>query len=225
MNFLSHNAVLPPGASPIMRIGAAVPDLWILLPRRPLAMVVLRELTAMNTADSLELAKGIKHHLQADAIFHRHDDFMRRTAELAPKLQTVWPSLRHAQLAAHVLVEMLLDRWLLLTDQGCITRYYACFTEENISVVTSLGSKDDAGREAMGRVLGMFVGSQFLQDYRSAAGLIMRFLRSIGRTSFGGVETAPAGALEACAGQWYEELVSGSEELLDSVRKALAQNV
>ncbi|MEI7894987.1 MAG: hypothetical protein WCI05_17960 [Myxococcales bacterium] len=71
MNFLGHDVVLATDASSLVRIGAAIPDLWPLLPRRPLPMVIVRELEASPMAAAREVGLGLASHLRADGLVAR----------------------------------------------------------------------------------------------------------------------------------------------------------
>jgi hypothetical protein len=220
MNFLSHDHVLPEQAPSLTRVGAALPDLWPFLPRRPLPMVVLRRLRAGGSEEQTALADGIASHLAADAAFHRHPEFHRRVQLVAPELRSAWPGLRHVELAAHVLVEMLLDRWLIARDPGLVARYYSAFTHANRDAAARMSVPEAGDREPLRHLLDRFVTSGFLAEYRTAPGLLARFAGSLSATPKPPSQPPPR-AVTRLVERLSGELARGAAELLGEVRTAL----
>ncbi len=222
MNFLSHDRVLGRGSSPLTRVAAALPDLWTLLAKRPLPLSVLRQLDASPEPCAPELALGIRSHLQTDAIFHRHPEFHRRTDLAAASFAQSAPALRHAHIAAHVLVEMRLDRCLICSEPGIVERSYAAFTPETIATASRVTLPDPAMRADLQELLGRFVSSAFLAEYRTEAGLVTRMLRSLSRGGFEHPGEQAQTQLQRATEELTHELDPGSMELIDEVRSALA---
>jgi len=218
MNFLSHDVVLPDHSPALTRVGATLPDLWVLLPRRPLPLAIVRSLRAATDPQCGLLADGIEHHMRADAVFHGHPQFVQRVGLIAADLRATVPSIRHTQLAGHVAVEMLLDRWLIDRDPTLLDRYYASFEQATCERASALGTADDASRDALLCVLDRFASTAFLRGYCAASGMAVRMLRSLSRTPFannaGVSEEVVADWLE----RWRERLSEGSQEILDDVR-------
>ncbi len=218
MNFLAHDYVLPQGSANAARVGSALPDLWPLLPRRTLPLVVLRKLReAQGDPQVAALAAGIDSHLRTDAAFHGHPEFTRRVALLTPHVVRAWPDLRHATMAAHVLVEMLLDRWLIQRYPSHLDHYYAAFSTDVLDLACAWTASDQASSLALRQVLRTFVDSAFLRDYAQPTGLAFRFLRTVGRTPFG-TAPPPARTIAALVEAMDAELDAGSAGLLDDVR-------
>lgn len=218
MNFLSHDVILPPGSPPLTRVGATLPDLWVLLPRRPLPLAIVRSLRASTDPHCGLLADGIEHHMRADAVFHGHPEFQRRVTLVAAELRGLIPSMRHAQLAGHVAVEMLLDRWLIDRDPTLLDRYYASFEPEIRERASSLGTSDQPSREALRSVLDRFASTAFLRGYTAASGMAVRMLRSLSRTPFADNAEVSEEIVAAWLERWRERLVEGSQGILEDVR-------
>lgn len=222
MNFFSHDVILPDDAHPLTRVGSAIPDLWGRLPKRPIPFRLLPALRAEGSADLTALADGMESHLKADGVFHAHDEFIARVGRVEEEITSFWPSVGHGEMAAHILVEMVLDRWLMLRDPARLDAYYACFTPENIDVAARFGATTDPAREALGAVLRFFAKARFLEDYVSPEGLARRFCGAWSRTPFAGDEEAPCEAIAGWVEARFEAMAPRSEVLIDAGREAIA---
>lgn len=224
MNFLAHDVVLPPDAPAVLRVAAAVPDLWSFLPKRPLPATIRERLGTSRDPAVRAVAQGVDAHLRADATFHRHPEFQRRMDWLEGEMRSVWPGLGSAALGAHVMVEMLLDRWLLRGDPGLVERYYASFSPTLIAFVSTQVSDDRESQEAMTKVLHTFTSTRFLADYPDRERLVMRFVRRLERIPFVPANDPPVGRLVSLLESWSHALEEGSAELLEAVRRAIRAN-
>lgn len=222
MNFFSHDVILPDDAHPLTRVGSAIPDLWSRLPKRPVPYKLLPALRAEGSADLRALADGIESHLKADGVFHAHDEFVARLDRVEEELLRFWPTVGHGEMAAHILVEMMLDRWLMLDRRARLASYYDCFTAEWIAIAAQHGAPTDPAREALAGVLRFFADARFLEDYPRAEGLAMRFCRAWARTPFAGDDVAPEGAIAEWVEARFEAMIPRSELLVDSAREAIA---
>jgi len=217
VNFLSHDRVLGEALPPLTHVGAALPDLWPLLAVRPLPLVVLRRLRASGDRDAETLAYGIAHHMHADATFHGHPVFQARLARATRGLEPHLRELRHPGLAAHVLVEMLLDRWLLDRDPQLVDAYYGHFSHAGRRRACDLSSDEPGVRDDLAGVLDRFTATRFLADYTTFAGIALRLVRTIRRVRLIEDDEVDLAALGAEVGALHEELAAGSEALLDEV--------
>lgn len=225
MNFLAHDRALGEGVPPLAHLGAALPDLWPLLPARPLPLVVLRRLRACNDAAAAALAYGIAHHLHADAVFHRHPAFETRVRRAGAALEQAVDGVRHPDLAAHVLVEMLLDRWLLGAEPALVEAYYARFSPTVRALACELCCDDDGAREALAAVLERFVTTRFLAGYGSAQGLAFRFLRTLQRIGLLADPPPEPVALAPCLEALAADFAPGSARLLAEVTAGAAASL
>jgi hypothetical protein len=222
VNFFSHDVILPDGAHPLARVASALPDLWSRLPRRPVPFRLLPALRADGSEEARAVADGIESHLKADSVFHAHPEFVARMDRVEAEIAPLWPGLEHGEAAAHILVEMILDRWLMLRDPARLAGYYACFTREAIAAASHFGASSDEARAALTGVLSFFAESRFLEDYRTPAGLALRFSRAWSRTKLAGDHPPPEAALTEWVERAFAALAPRSEVLVDVARDAVA---
>jgi hypothetical protein len=95
-----------------------------------------------------------------------------------PRWCARWPGLRQSSFHAHVLVEMLLDRWLMERDPVPLHHYYQAFQPEVVAFVAEHGVSEPGQRAGLRAALERFATSQFLRTYRTSEGLANRFLAS-----------------------------------------------
>jgi hypothetical protein len=222
MNFLAHDVVLPAASATLTRVGASLPDLWALLPRRALPFAIVRGLRENADPDAGLLADGIESHLRADAVFHGHSQFQRRVSIAAAELKQRMPALRHAHLAAHVAVEMVFDRWLMDRDPSAVDRFYRAFEPLAIESASRLGAQDDESRAVLRQVLDRFVSSAFLRAYGTSEGIVTRWLRSLSRTPFVSNRDVDESWLADLVDGWCGQFASESSDLLEDVRRGVA---
>lgn len=222
MNYFSHDVILPEGVHPLVRVGSALPDLWARIPKRPLPFRLLPALRADGSAELAALANGIESHLLADEVFHRHPEFLDRIDRVEAEIMRFWPTVGHAEMAAHILIEMVLDRRLMAQDPAKLAGYYASFTAEQRAFAARHGAMEEVAREALAGVLAAFAEARFLEDYVTPAGLASRFCRAWARTPFAGDDEPPHEELAAWVEQSAAALAPRSEVLVDAARAAAA---
>lgn len=221
MNFLSHAVVLGRGTPSLTYVGAALPDLWPHMSARPLPKLVLDRLRAGDDPDGHSLAHGIAHHMQADAAFHRHPSFLERVNVTADRIEPYLAQPKWGALVAHVLVEMLLDRWLIEGDGALVDRYYGRFEAGTRARAAELASAEDAMRNELATMLERFVELRFLADYLDFERLVWRLSRALRRADHAIVADERLDGLAVEARRLYRDLVPGSGELLGDVRHAV----
>lgn len=221
MNFLSHAVVLGAETRSLAYVGAALPDLWPHMSARPLPKLVLDRLRVGDDPDRHALAHGIAHHMQADAAFHRHPSFLERVSVAAARIEGYLAEPRWSALVAHVLVEMLLDRWLIEGEAGLVDRYYGHFVAPTRARAAELASAGDAARGELAGMLERFVSLRFLADYLDFERLVWRLSRALGRADHAILAEDRLDALAIEARRLHRELAPGSGELLDDVRRAV----
>lgn len=218
MNFLSHAIVLGDETRALTFVGAALPDLWPHMSARPLPKLVLDRLRAEGEPDGLALARGIAHHMQADAAFHRHPSFLERVNVTAARIEPFLALPKWSALVAHVLVEMLLDRWLIERDAGLVDRYYGHFEADTRVRAAELASAEDAMRSELAAMLERFQDLRFLADYTDFERLVWRLSRALRRADHAIIAEERLEGLAREASRLHTELTAGSGELLDDVR-------
>lgn len=219
MNFLGHDVALPKGAPLLSRVGAAVPDLWPSLTRMPLPLVVVRALVGRG-ADEQAFSLGLRAHLTADTAFHRHPAFNARVECIAGELNDLWPSFHDAELIAHVLFELLLDRWVLERDGSLGERYFASFTDHNVAFAARMGALDDPSRDELRGVLERFRTAPFVGELPRLDRVVQLLSRTIGRTVFA-QEGFPTRHLLEQVDRWERESRPAFEPLVVAARDAV----
>jgi len=223
MNFLAHDCVLGTGLPPLAHVGATLPDLWPLVSTRPLPLLVLRRLRARTDPEAAALAYGIAHHMHVDAVFHGHPVFAARVDEAAGHLEAhLGDTPRHPELAAHVLVEMLLDHWLLERDPALVDVFYARFSDAACRYACERSSDEPQIRGELAAVLARFTTSRFLADYATPAGLAGRLVRTLQRVGGLGQTPPDVGSLAGAVDALRVRFASGSAALLDEVAARVA---
>ena len=220
VNFLAHDYILPPNSAALTRLGSALPDLWSVLPRKPLPLVVQRRLAASDDPRAGLLAIGIRSHLAADACFHGHQEFRRRMDWLSPKLAGAWPGLQHASFAAHVLVEMVLDSWIVAQRPHRLDDYYASFSDNGIVLASKLCAENPDMETDVSAILRRFATAQFLRDYDTAEGTTDRFVRLLAHTPFPTKSPRDIRDVVQVVREAAATFETGSLELLQDVRVA-----
>jgi hypothetical protein len=223
LNFLAHDVVLPSEAPAVLRVAAAVPDLWSQLPKRPLP-VVIREATGASQDPAVRaVGAGVRAHLRADATFHRHPTFVGWLQTFERELEALWPSLGSLELGAHLLIEMLLDRSLMSRDPTLVDNYYRSFAPAHIEFVSLHATTVPESRVALIKVLNAFTDSRFLADYLRPELLVLRFTRRLGSLRFARAVDPPTDALVERIPAWSTILEKDTPQLLDVVRQAVRQ--
>ncbi len=183
-------------------------------------MVVRRRLNASSSPEAQALERGIHSHLAADAAFHGHHVFRERVAWLGPKLMSRWPGLRHANLAAHILVEMVLDGWIIHRERGRLDAYYACFTPDLISTAARWSANDTQMEASVHSIVSRFASVQFLRDYETAKGTTDRFVRLLTYSPFATGTRPDLDALVDLTTKASAHFSRGSMDLIEDVRAA-----
>ena len=122
MNYFAHGHTLVD--DPWALAGAALPD-WLAASDRGCRL--RRERIVVNgDPRAAALARGIVRHLDDDRWFHSTEAFLRAEAEMRTLLRDAQGDAPHARtwFFAHVLVEMLLDRFLIERDPARLDAYY-----------------------------------------------------------------------------------------------------
>lgn len=122
MNYLSHGRDVT--EHPLVLAGTAAPD-WLRACRRRSRLRPERLPTDPLPTPQTQLLRGIRKHFADDHAFHASAAFDEAQREVAVLLRTHHPELRRTTFLAHILVEILMDAWLMRRDPTLADRYYA----------------------------------------------------------------------------------------------------
>lgn len=176
MNFFAHGRVFLD--RPYFLAGTAVPDWLNVVDRRVRARSKLAEpFTNHPNANVAQLAQGIVQHHIDDSWFHQTRAFTELCLEFTVRIrdwQTDDAGLRPMFLG-HILVELLLDAYLIAQDPPQLDRYYEAVAEVDPQLVartiTQMTSKPV---DLLPVLLPRFIHERFLYDYADDAKLTFR---------------------------------------------------
>jgi hypothetical protein len=130
MHFLAHLHAQREVSSPEFAFGLILPDLVA-----GFTKIYNSILSKVQNED--EIHKGIQHHFNDDKLFHANSVFEQLNHQLTQKL--VESGLNRAELRlsviAHLLVEMLFDRWLVEQHPDLPNRFYNNLEQLNVQSV------------------------------------------------------------------------------------------
>lgn len=173
MNYLAHGHDLT--EHPFVLAGTAAPD-WIRACRRR-SRLRLERLPAPDEVPARDAAliRGIRRHFADDVAFHASEAFEEAQREVGALLRRDHPDLQRASFLAHILVEILLDAWLMWRDPTLADRYYeALDTLPLDTVVTSLNAWATEPAVRLASWIEGFRRIQFLRTYRDDGEVVAR---------------------------------------------------
>ena len=176
MNYFAHGRQFVD--RPHFLVGTAVPDLLNVVNRRVRAR---RKLAQPYVDDAnphiAALAGGIVRHHQDDDWFHRTKAFAELSLQFTVRIrdwQSEDVSMRPLFLG-HILVELLLDAWLIERDPERLDAYYAAFARvEPRLVADAITRMTGQSVELMAVFIPRFLHERFLYDYLDDAKLLYR---------------------------------------------------
>jgi hypothetical protein len=185
VNYLAHAWVLPPGASPDLVLGAALPDLLGAFDRRA-PRLTWEAAARLEAAGARDLARGVRAHQVADACFHDLAAFREACDDLRPLTRALGEAGARVRgfFLAHLLVELLLDAELALRATGLAPGFYEAVAGADrtgaarVAAAAAGSPRDEAGWL---RFTDWFVEARFLLDYATDAGVVRRVDQVLGR--------------------------------------------
>jgi acyl carrier protein phosphodiesterase len=187
MNLLSHAFFAREYNDDSIIIGASLPDLLALW-NRACKISRLKEFLARAQGDLRSLAPqliiGIDLHLSADRKFHAGEFFQHGQKAIRCRLQTI-PALPVKRFfLAHILLEMLLDRFLIHHYPYFIDNYYQIFSPTICAQISKLVEECFAiSSGQFQNFLDRFIASRFLYRYRDLDELVASAARVSARVS------------------------------------------
>jgi hypothetical protein len=179
---------------PWLLAGTALPD-WLSAADRG-ARLVRGRLSGVEAEKARELAEGVRLHFEDDRAFHDHPAFLETEREVIAMLRAKAPDPRqHCWFLGHVLVEMLLDGWIVRREPERVDAYYASLASLDFGAVIDAATPW-LTRPAVGlrEYADAFLRHRYLYGYAEDEGLFHRFERVAWRVGL----PRPPGALRAC---------------------------
>lgn len=174
MNFLSHAFVARHTDDDLYLLGTSLPDLLPLYDRS-LKLAPFVDYLKRGGGNSPLLA-GIACHIESDRSFHASQFFRDGQAAIRARLQAVAGLPAKRFFLAHILFEMMLDRYLLIRYPEFGERYYDIFTPALCGDISAMVGHC-FGRGDFAPFLAHFASSRFLFHYLDIEGLAVRALR------------------------------------------------
>lgn len=184
MNYLTHfyfNARQPLYASATseFHFGVALPDILSVYDR------TLRFHPFRIHTNPSELWRGILNHIQMDAFFHRSDFFKNSYEDIRTILNKTIPPEMNIRpfFLAHILVEVLLDHYLLRETPDLSHRFYSFLDRINTKEIIRILEKFFARRlDGLEELINKFLVTRFLESYINLDNLIYPVNRMLTRT-------------------------------------------
>jgi hypothetical protein len=192
MNYLAHG--MPFVDEPYILAGTAVPD-WLSVVDRKVRVRTRQAGPHMEHADRrvAALAAGIVRHHADDAWFHETAAFAEASLELTVSVRQVVPADQgfRPSFLGHILVEILLDAWLMAEQPGLLDRYYGALLLVEPSVVEdAVNLMAPRPTDRLAAMVRGFCQSRFLYDYTDDVRLTFRLNQVMRRV---GLEPLPEG--------------------------------
>lgn len=137
MHFLSHYYTELPSNNPLFVVALGIPDLT---PHFAKAYNSKLKQAAFEPAHPLaQIQRGIQHHFAGDAKFHSNPLFVQQVHEAVSCMVNEGMNRQHLRLSviAHLAVEMLIDRQILIQQPHVCNEYYTLIGKADETVLHS----------------------------------------------------------------------------------------
>lgn len=176
MNYFAHGRQFVD--RPYFLAGTAVPDLLNVVNRRVRARRKLAEPFAGDANPHVAaLARGIVRHHQDDDWFHRTKAFTELSLQFTVRIRD-WQSedvSMRPWFLGHILIELLLDAWLIEREPQRLDAYYAAFAKVDARLVAATITRMTGQPvELMAVFIPRFLHERFLYEYLDNAKLLYR---------------------------------------------------
>jgi hypothetical protein len=137
MHFLSHYYCELPNTNPYFVAALAIPDLTNHFTKAYNS--VIKNSVLKNEGNLEQIHQGIHSHYAADKRFHNSEPFMQHLKLVVQHFINEGLNRQRLRLSviAHLAVELLLDRQLVLTFENICNDYYAAIDSTNENILTS----------------------------------------------------------------------------------------
>jgi acyl carrier protein phosphodiesterase len=176
VNYLSHG--YRHIERPWVLAGTALPD-WLSVGdrRSRVSPEALEHVASHADARTRDLAEGVRRHLDDDARFHTSAVFRATEDEVTLRLRAAHAHepRQRSRFLAHVLVEQLLDAWIMARHPDALSRYYDALESVDVGELTARATPWlSRPPTRLAEVVGRFRSSRFLAGYTEDASLVER---------------------------------------------------
>ncbi|MHC4938726.1 MAG: ACP phosphodiesterase [Planctomycetota bacterium] len=168
LNYLAHGHLHLD--RPWFVAGTALPD-WLSASDRP------SRLQREMVPEDRDLGAGVHRHMADDEWFHRTEAFQRSEVELTELVRSAQngEQRQRSWFFGHVLVELLLDAWLMERTPSLLDDYYSALGEVDMEELLAESTPwMSQPPERLARFIGIFMEHRFLEGYRTDAGMLAR---------------------------------------------------
>ena len=182
MNYISHYFLDSRLEQPYYDLGLAWPDLMGNFHRawKPLRRAGL----PFENTEGRHLWEGVQAHLDADALFHNSDFFREQSHDIRIRMEQQGLGGRGPRLffLAHISLEVLLDRLIIVNYPGVADRFYTdLFSVDEESVASELRNAVNPDYGHFFEMFHRFRQSRYLYAYAEADKMLYAMNRIMGR--------------------------------------------
>ncbi len=167
MNYFSHYYVLPSYDDAYLALGSILPDM---VRNAKTEFLLLSTENEQNKRHN-SLTKGIYSHIEIDKSFHNSVFFLENTKNFASQLRmnSKIGMSKYTQFYAHILIELLLDHWLITQYSNLLDQFYRQLQLIDHSEIDAYFNKylPSQDVELFWERLQKFMNRQYLKDYHS----------------------------------------------------------
>ena len=171
MNFLSHFYHEIPVTDPYFTVGIILPDILSNYSFRNRETVKLHAAKIADSDDEeiLSLSRGVRRHYEVDGFFHNSEFFDQNVDAIKQMILplNLPPFQKRLYAFAHVALEIILDRTILLEQPEVCDQMYALLAKAKPEVITKFISINTTASNPDGVAdhLEKFIEHEFLYDY------------------------------------------------------------
>ena len=137
MHFLSHYYYELPAKSPLFVVGLSIPDLTSGFSKAYNS--VIKNSVLPSNPHLLQIHEGIVSHYEADKVFHNSPMFINLTSLTTQSFLSAGLNRQRLRLSviAHVAVELMIDRQLIIENGQLVVDYYNLINEASEELISS----------------------------------------------------------------------------------------
>lgn len=170
MNFLSHFYLDKAENNHYYNAGLTLPDLIGFHKGR--ARITEKNLLQLIDGDNYHLFNGMISHLKLDKRFHTSDFFKNSIVNLQ-NICKESTGIHIHNFTAHIVIEMLIDKFIIETNEGIVTEFYNVFNNISIeAILFYLKDIRNINPESLGELLKNFYNSNLIFSYADIDSII-----------------------------------------------------